>query len=845
MTTYFVNPLTGNDGNNGTSYATAVKSINATALGVASSGDQVRILETPTVDTGLSTTFTRQTPPTTSYTISNATNASPIVITFAGTANFANGDIIFVTAVTGNTAANGMWKINLLTSTTAELIGSVGNGAYVSGGTARLRTGSVFQLPTGSFCKNIFMCGNQYQTTYPYQCTNMTAVNANVTCTINTSQYKYGNVSQTINFGTGFATGKAAYVALGTTVDFSAFQAISFAMLNMTNIAIPDGSYRICLCSDTTGDVIVDSIPINGMNVSVPSGSSTLWYKIYGERTGGGNLGSNIQSVAFYVNTDLGAPLLAIDNIVAVKQKDTTTGINYQSIVGKNPSSAESLYTVGSMIDIVGTNSLIFIETVGILGTNNNSPFYGGTSGTANLFKINPFMLGPTATATWLGTINGNGSPTPSQPLVYSGGWSAASNMTTRTGLSAFSNYNCTGLFIRLVNRINIDFENLITASFATPFYINNSTDICLKNCYFLNGGTNCLFGFITPFLRIGVDRDDVTIYPCYANCSPIPVNISSCVGGHINSFRCTGSSSTCMAFTGSSSMIQNCYIGVTTSGGGFNLSTANYNQIKNTTVVNCIATAMAIATSNNNVFKNCTFTPTNAGNLTFTTCSNNEFYNCTFVPASSSFSLTSNSSNNYFYNTSMNGSFGSGSGIVYFINCPNFSTTIPIMGSAGSGITFVYNNNIATAPGYEILNYLADYNANISISQEQTNYNFSSYKINLRTGATVAGSKFAYNPYTPCLARILLKSGVATNISTYVYRPTSGASAAFAVLGGQVAGIASDMVSPLSTLLNQWEKLTIALPAPSADGVVEVVAYAYGYGSPAAYYDKITWEYV
>jgi len=65
------------------------------------------------------------------------------------------------------------------------------------------------------------------------------------------------------------------------------------------------------------------------------------------------------------------------------------------------------------------------------------------------------------------------------------------------------------------------------------------------------------------------------------------------------------------------------------------------------------------------------------------------------------------------------------------------------------------------------------------------------------------------------------------------------------AVLGGQVAGIASDVVSPLSTLLNQWEKLTIALPAPSADGVVEVVAYAYGYGSPAVYYDKITWEYV
>jgi len=845
MTTYFVNPLTGNDGNNGTSYATAVKSINATALGIASSGDQIRILETPTVDTGLSTTFTRQTPPTTSYLISNATNASPIVITFAGTANFANGDIIFVAAVGGNTAANGVWKINLLTSTTAELIGSVGNGAYTTGGSARLRTGSAFQLPTGSFCKNIFMCGNNFQTTYPYRCTNMTG-SANITCSLNTTQFKYGNVSQNIDIAAGFTTGKAAYVALGTTVDFSAFQAISFAMLNQTALAIPDGSYRICLCSDTTGDVIVDSIPINGLNALVPGGSTTLWHKIYGERTGGGNLGSNIQSIAFYVNTDLGANTLTIDNIVAVKQKDTTTGINYQSIVGKNPSSAESLYTVGSMIDIVGTNSLIFIETVGIIISNNNSPFYGGTSGTANLFKINPFMLGPTATATWLGTINANGLPTPAQPLVYSGGWSAASNMTTRTGLSAFSNYNCTGLFIRAVNRVNIDFENLITASFAIPFLVSTSTDICLKNCYFLNGGTNCLSCNTVPLLRIGVDRDDTTVYPCYANCSTTPVSISGCIAGHINSLRSTGSSTASMSFTGSSSMIQNCYMGVTTSGVGLSFATSNYNQIKNTTVVNCISTAVTLTNCNSNVLKNCTFSPTNASPLILTTCANNQFYNCTLAPVSTAFSTATNSSNNYFYNTNTNGVFTSPSGIIYFINCPNFSTTIPSAGGgAGSGTTFIYNNNIATAPGYEILNYIAESNANISISQEQTNYNFSSYKINLLTGATVSGSKLAHNPYTPCLARILLKSGVATNISTYVYRSTSGASAALAVLGGQVAGIASDVVSPLSTLLNQWEKLTISLPVPSADGVVEVVAYAYGYGSPAVYYDKITWEYV
>ena len=844
MTTYFVNPLTGSDSNNGLSYATAVKNINAGPLASAVAGDQVRVLETPTVDTGLSTIFTRQTPPSTAYSISDATNTSPIVITFAGTANFQNGDVLFVNSVGGNTAAAGVWKINLLTPTTAELIGSSGNGAYTTGGTARLRTGSVFQAPTGSFCKNIFMCGNNLQTTYPYLCTNMTA-SSNVTCALNTTQFKYGNVSQNITIADPFTTGKAAYINLGATVDFSSYQAISCAILNQTALAIPDATYRICLCSDTTGDVIVDSIPINGMNVLVPSGSTTLWYKIYGERTGGGNLGSSIRSLAFYVNTDIGANLLTIDNIVAVKQKDSTTGINYQSIVGKNTSSGESLYTVGSMIDIVGTNSLIFIETMGITITSNNSPYYGGTSSTENLFKIQPFMLGPTATATWLGTIVGNGSAAPAAPVVYSGGWSAGSSMTTRSGLSAFANYNCTGLFIRAVNLTNFTFENLVAASFATPFTVSGGSDICLKNCYLINGVTNCFICSTTPFLRIGVDRDDSTVYPCYANCSPTPVAISGCNNAHLNSFRITGSTANALSIGIVSSMIQNCYIGVTSLGIGATFTSSNYNTIKNCSFVNCLGTAINTTGSSNNIFKNCIATPTNLSPLVLgpNSC-NNQLYNCTLVPSPTIFTCGLHAGNNYFYNTNSNGTFSCAAGANYFINCPNFSTTIPTAGTLGAGVTYVYNNNVATAPGYEIINCFADSNANISISQEQVKNNLSSYKVNLRTGVTVSGSKFDYNPYTPCLARVLVKSGVTTNISCYVFLSNSGVTAKIAVLGGQVSGIPNDVVSAAVTPNSTWQKLTISV-TPTADGVVEVCTYAYGYGSNCLYYDKIEWEYV
>lgn len=80
-------------------------------------------------------------------TITGTTGAavSPIVVTVASTAGMANGDMTFVEGVTGNTAANGFWKIKNLTGTTFELwnwvvggadTASTGNGAYAAGGVA-------------------------------------------------------------------------------------------------------------------------------------------------------------------------------------------------------------------------------------------------------------------------------------------------------------------------------------------------------------------------------------------------------------------------------------------------------------------------------------------------------------------------------------------------------------------------------------------------------------------------------------------------------------------------------------------------------------------------------------
>jgi hypothetical protein len=67
--------------------------------------------------------------------VTGATNASPIVITTPGTSTgISNGNIVTVSGVVGNTAANGTWTVaNLATgggNTTFQLATSTGNGAF-------------------------------------------------------------------------------------------------------------------------------------------------------------------------------------------------------------------------------------------------------------------------------------------------------------------------------------------------------------------------------------------------------------------------------------------------------------------------------------------------------------------------------------------------------------------------------------------------------------------------------------------------------------------------------------------------------------------------------------------
>ena len=76
-----------------------------------------------------------------SRSVTNASNTSPIVVTVAAH-DFANGDVVTINGVVGNEAANGTWTIANITADTFSLVGSGGGGAYLYGGTCTRISGS-------------------------------------------------------------------------------------------------------------------------------------------------------------------------------------------------------------------------------------------------------------------------------------------------------------------------------------------------------------------------------------------------------------------------------------------------------------------------------------------------------------------------------------------------------------------------------------------------------------------------------------------------------------------------------------------------------------------------------
>ena len=238
-------------------------------------------------------------------------------------------------------------------------------------------------------------------------------VSANVTGSNNSSR-KFGSTAATFQPAKAFTTGKVAYAAIagGGTADFSAFQYINLWYRATSNTNIAANTYKICLCSDTTGDTIVNEINLPATN------SNSSWQCLVLDY--GGALSSSIQSVAIHCLIDPGASPItfSVNNIFA-----SNGDLSLKTLIGK---SGDVNYNIQS---ISGTT--IKIDSSNSAATGRG---YSGSTSTETLYYRVPFEV--TTTATWA-TISENAAfPTQKNKLI--GGWNTSSG--SRDGQTVVAN---------------------------------------------------------------------------------------------------------------------------------------------------------------------------------------------------------------------------------------------------------------------------------------------------------------------------------------------------------------------------------------------------------------------
>ena len=304
-----------------------------------------------------------------------------------------------------------------------------------------------------------------------------TAANdATVTLTPVSTDGKEGSYCMKIAFPSSPATNtKYAYFATGT-LNLSSFQKISFWIKNSAAIANAT-TLKVVLCSDTAGATIVDTFYIP----AIPS--TDRWIPLTLERSGGGNLGSSIQSIAIY--SDATAPAASsyiyVDNFIAC----TTNGLNLQSLISKN--SAEQGGTEGwyGIQSINGTTILLDNDT----NTKANAGRgYSGTTETVTTYKRETIKTALASSSTTAvqevqdsGTLGNN--------IQFQGGYDTSTgNQTGETFFDGLNGYGA-GIYATGKSYLTLNHLNCIRYYYGFYFYAS-STNNTITNAFFSNNAS-------------------------------------------------------------------------------------------------------------------------------------------------------------------------------------------------------------------------------------------------------------------------------------------------------------------------------------------------------------------
>lgn len=785
MAIFYIDLVNGSDAAAGTSWATAWKTVNngSTAARIAP-GDTIRVAKSPdkiSLGNGTWTSITSNTQPNTTSSITGATNATPIAITVANH-GWSTGDVVSINSVGGNTAANGTWIITNTGTNTFTLDGSVGNGAYTSGGTAQNINFRSVKLASNTQTKLINDCT-----------TTWTGSNsATVSAAVGTGCRTTPQAQQVVTPAGAANNTLYAYQALGSTQDFSAYTHITLWVT--ANTVSTANTWKVCLCSDTAGATIVDTFLLPAIGTTSQPTAFVI------AKSGGGSLGSSIQSVALYSgNTAISSATVILDNINAC----TATGLNLQSVISPVASNTD-LYDNYPIAGIV--NTIVLLDQT-YLEANLNATGFRGYYSATNTGTITTYYrqaldyagLNSLGYTTITGaTFDCTEAGTQGNITTWSGGWNTSN--TTQDGITlTYVPAGSVGWSPKDYNKV----EWMGIYRGARGFGQNSSqartySGLTITNCFasgasvgYFNTGSSILTGALYPnnLTNFGVTN-------CGNNCVAIGAQVMN-----VNTIKVYNScSSLASAFLGGA-------------------------------VVNQIGSGIYTNVEVNNSGLNAIFNP--GGNATFynTTARFNAALTLAAGNGSLYFNTVTTSNNTNIFLTPSQGPLAGGN---QYIQDITYNEATPYSnGIYGSGYSYMSGLNGTNS---SFLGYT--YQGVISRETSITHSGSSSWKINfLSATARDSGYPIALN-----FGQVYLKANVSTTISVWVYLTAASTGASLVVKGYQIGGVTSDQTANATqAVTGAWQQLSVTF-TPTSNGVVSLQVNAYSTGAnQSVYVDDLT----
>jgi len=720
-----------------------------------------------------------------SSSINSTTNASPIVVSCASsmaTLGISNGDTVVLTGHTTNTNANGTWEVTSVSGSTCALVGSTGNGVGGTVGFLR-KVSNQRVILSSSPIVNIASHGNRGNGR-----TAWTAQTADITTSLATTDVlggiKEGDCSDSIAVGANFTTGLASYKATGT-LNLSGYQQISFWIKQISGTIGASGALSLKLCSDTAGATAVNTFNIENLTVL------NRWTPITIDLAT--NLGSSIQSIGFYVNTDNGAQTFVLSNIIACKASSSADSLNLCSLIGKN-TSGETWCGIQS---INGTR--VMLDTSGQFGpvtigsTNIQIPGYYGTSETVTTYKREtikvPLAAATSSQSSLLNFQIGGRAPQSAgvgNPIIYSFGWNRT-DMSTRTGESWFDGRNGFGFgnYSYYIGMLTVDRACFVR--FYYGLFLPGNMYSIATNCHCNNCDQYGLYA--REHIRFTYD----TIYCCYSGAGGL------------------------FAFSQPGQTIFRNMVVCSNNGAGITYYNAIYSILDTFTIKNNIngigiIQAHNLTANNGTISDSWQYGVDNNG-----LGHSNVFKNITF---------STNTTASHRTNTG---------GPSYFINCAMNDTTEVSVASVGYG-----NNSKVFSHNHDQTNNLHYIWCEFGLIYSTTSVRYSNNGIAWAMAPTNVNVRSINFPLDLSLATVAVSANSQVTVKAWMRRSAFGLVMRLRVKGGQIAGVTNDVTGYMTAAANTWEQVSLSF-TPTEAGVVEILAECWGGSTFTGYVDDLT----